>query len=83
MQTGTPNPWTRGLFMLLLGMCYSLAGTVLFAVALIQFVFLIAAAKPNTRLTSFGTSLGKYIGQIAKFLTFATEDKPFPFGDWP
>lgn len=74
---------TRGLFMLLMGMLYSLAGTVLLAVAVIQFVFLIAAEKPNTRLTAFGKSLAEYIRQIVEFQTFVTEEKPFPFSDWP
>jgi hypothetical protein len=38
---------------------------------------------PNARLLAFGRSLGLYLGQIADFVSFATEDVPFPFGDWP
>lgn len=38
---------------------------------------------PNARLVSFGRSLGRYLQQIAYFLTFASEDTPFPFSDWP
>lgn len=77
------NPWTRALFMLLLGMLYSLAGTVLLVVAVTQFVFLILGGAPNARLTAFGRSLGEYVRQIADFQTFNTEKKPFPFSDWP
>ena len=30
-----------------------------------------------------GQHLGAYIRDIILFLTFATEDKPYPFGPWP
>ncbi len=83
MEEKAQNPWTRGLFMLLFGMFYSLAGTVLLVVATAQFIFLIVSDKPNPRLTSFGNSLAEYIRQIAAFQTFNTEEKPFPFSDWP
>jgi hypothetical protein len=34
-------------------------------------------------LRSFGGALGRYLGQIADFATFRTEELPFPFSDWP
>lgn len=78
-----PNPWTRAIFMILFGMFYSLAGTVLLVAAVVQFIFLLAAEQPNPRLAAFGSSLGKYIRQIVEYQTFASEEKPFPFSDWP
>jgi hypothetical protein len=27
--------------------------------------------------------MGNYLRQITTFLTFATEDIPFPFSEWP
>ncbi len=76
------NIWIRGLFMLLLILALHVSGTVIFIVAAIQFVMLLAG-KPDARLVAFGRSLGRYLQQIANFLTFATEEMPFPFGDWP
>ncbi|WP_413437701.1 DUF4389 domain-containing protein [Sulfuriferula sp. GW1] len=38
---------------------------------------------PIARLVSFGRSLGRYLQQIAYFITFASEDTPFPFSEWP
>jgi hypothetical protein len=26
---------------------------------------------------------GRYLGQIAAFVSFSTETLPFPFSDWP
>jgi hypothetical protein len=77
------NIWLRGVFMILLGMLYSLAGTVLFVVAVLQFIFVLLGSAPNARLLAFGRSLGSYVQQLVNFQTFNTEEKPFPFSDWP
>lgn len=75
--------WLRGLFMILMAMVYQLCGTLLFIIAVIQFVIALVNDAPNARLLSFGRSLGNYIRQIANFLVFASEEVPFPFSDWP
>lgn len=77
------NIWLRGLLMILLALAYQLAGTLLFFVALIQFVLVLLGDTANPRLTAFGSSLGRYQGQIARFVSFASEELPFPFSDWP
>jgi len=75
--------WVRGLFMILMIFAYHLSGTLLFVVATLQFATTLLNKVPNARLLSFGRSLGSYIQQIAYFLTFFSEDVPFPFSDWP
>lgn len=70
------NIWLRGVFMILFGMLYSLAGTVLFVVAVLQFIFVLLGSAPNTRLLAFGRSLGSYVQQLVNFQTFNTEEKP-------
>jgi hypothetical protein len=77
------NIWMRGLLMILLGIACHLAGTVLFFLALVQFVLALTGAVPNPRLTAFGRGLGRYLSQIAGFVSFATEEPPFPFSEWP
>lgn len=77
------NIWLRGLLMILMALAYQLAGTLLFFVALIQFVLALASDAPNARLMVFGRGLGRYQGQIANFVSFASEELPFPFSDWP
>ena len=56
---------------------------VLGAVAAIQLIFSAFAGGPNARLSRFGRSLGRYLAQLASFETFASEELPFPFADWP
>ena len=75
--------WVRGLYMLLFALIYSVAELVLTAVAILQFLFLLIARGPNVRLQEFGHDLSLYFYQIIQFLTFNTEEKPFPFTPWP
>ncbi len=77
------NIWLRGLFMLLMLLVLHVCGTVLFVVAVIQFVIALVNGVPNERLAALGRNLGSYFRQIVLFLTFATEEVPFPFSDWP
>jgi Domain of unknown function (DUF4389) len=80
---GKRNIWLRGLFMLLMAIAFHIAGTLLALAAIIQFVLAVLSDGPNARLLAFGHSLGLYLSQIADFVCLATEDVPFPFGDWP
>jgi choline-glycine betaine transporter len=64
-------------------LAFQLSASVLFFAALLQLVFVLATGQSNQRLAGFGRSLGRYLGQIAGFETFATEELPFPFSDWP
>jgi len=86
-ETASPenkrNIWIRGLFMLLMFLAFHVCATVLCIVAFIQFVMMLLSDNPNERLVIFGRSLGRYLQQIAEFQTFATEEMPFPFKDWP
>lgn len=77
------NVWVRGLFMLLLGFAFQVCGTVLCIVTIVQFVLVLVNHTPNVRLIAFGRSMGSYLRQIVKFQTFATEEIPFPFSEWP
>lgn len=83
-ETRAPRSiWMRGLLMILMALAYQLASTLLFCVAIIQFVLTLVNDTPNARLMAFGRSLGRYQSQNANFVSFASEDLPFPFSDWP
>jgi hypothetical protein len=77
------NLLVRVLLMLLMAVAFHLAAWVLVCVAIVQIVFSIAADASNERLRGFGQALGQYLGQIAAFVSFGTEQLPFPFSDWP
>jgi hypothetical protein len=73
----------RALLMLLMLIAFELTKWVLLGVAVLQLVLSLATDSGNDRLRSFGGALGRYLGQIADFVSFRTEDLPFPFSDWP
>ena len=73
----------RALLMLLMCLAFQLAAWVLIAIALLQLGFAVFSDQPNPRLQDLGRSVGRYLGQIAGFVSFATEAAPFPFSDWP
>ena len=75
--------WTRLLLMILMAIFYSVSGTVLLVVAVIQIGLVLFTDAPNPHLIAFGRNLGTYFKQIVTFQTFATEELPFPFSDWP
>ena len=39
--------------------------------------------KKNQPLLNFGAQLSTFVYQIYHYLTFNTEQRPFPFSDWP
>lgn len=80
---GKRKIWVRGFFMLLKAFVFQVASTVMFVVTVIQFDIMLLGDTPIARLVAFGRSLGRYLQQIVNFLTFATEEAPFPFSDWP
>lgn len=87
------STWGRGLIMLIfVFLLYGLIAelftngvlmVVVAAVVLFQFGFMLFTGQPNTRLLAFGESLGIYIYQVIRYLTYNTEEKPFPFRSWP
>ena len=75
--------WMRGLMMILMAMAFQLAATLLGLIAVVQFVLALVSSAPNPRLSEFGRALGRYLRQIADFVSFGDDDAPFPFRDWP
>ena len=70
----------RLIFMLIIAFMLSLAQSVLFALALIQFILmLLNKGDPNPRLADLGESLGIWIAKSARYLTAASDVKPWPW----
>lgn len=79
-----PRPWwLRALFMLVMCVAFHVAAWLLLLTAVVQLVLAAASDGPNERLRAFGCAVGRYLAQIAQFVSFATEEAPFPFSDWP
>ena len=75
--------WTRGLFMVLFAILYNIAEIVVGAVAVFQFVATLLTGRRNARLLRLGEDLSTYIYHCLRFLTYASDDRPYPFSSWP
>jgi hypothetical protein len=75
--------WARLFFMIVLSLAFNVAELITFVVVAFQFLASLFTGEPNDQLTRFGRNLARYLQQITVFLTFATEEKPFPFTPWP
>jgi Domain of unknown function (DUF4389) len=78
----TRDVWMRGLFMLLFIMGFTVGQWLLNLLAIVQFLWLLFAREHNQFIAGFGNSLANWLAEVARFLTCATEDKPFPWRPW-
>ena len=79
----TPNIWLHGLSVLVIMACIGLAQSVLYAVAIVQFLWMLITRERNGFLVDFGRSLGLWLAEAAWFLSGDTDEKPFPWKAWP
>ena len=75
--------WLRLVYMLLFAVLLYVAGMVMGVVIVLQFLFALLTGGNNDNLRHFGQVLSLYIYDCLNFLTYNTEQKPFPFDDWP
>ncbi len=75
--------WLRLVFMILFAIILQVASLVMCALVAIQFLWALITGGDNDQLRRFGHSLATYIHDALQFLTYNTEQKPFPFAEWP
>lgn len=75
--------WMRALYMIFFAIAYSVAELLIGLTVIFQFLNILFTGNANVPLLRFGRNLSEYVFQIVQFETFNTEDRPFPFTDWP
>lgn len=75
--------WLRTLFVVLFFLVYRVIDLILLLLTVVQWLFRLLSGEPNEALQQFGNSLGIYVQQIIHYLTGASDEKPYPFKDWP
>ena len=78
-----PSTWiTAGLivfYLFLLGFL----DLVLWIIAVTQLLFTLFTKEPNSDLSTFSIKLRNYIVQIVDFVTYSSQERPFPFNPLP
>jgi len=77
------NSWLRLFFMLLFAVIYSVAEVVLVMVIVFQFLCVLLTGKRNDKALSLGAQLSTFIYQVLRYLTYNSDERPYPFSDWP
>jgi len=75
--------WLRFCFMIIMSMAFGVAEVIVTAIVAVQFCSSLFTGQTNDHLIRFGRNLARYLQQITAYLTFTTEDVPYPFMDWP
>ena len=72
--------WMRLLFIILVAFMMSVSQTILGALTLIQFVIMaLNKGESNDKLADFGTDLGVWMAKATRYMTAASEVKPWPW----
>jgi hypothetical protein len=84
IQTHLKNigTWQRIFFMLIFAVILDVVGILLWAVVLVQILTNLISGSPNRNLLKFARSLSVYVYRIILFVTYNSDERPFPFSDW-
>lgn len=73
----------RVLWMIVYVLVWQVAQFILGAVVLVQLIYRLIYGAPSAGLMNFGDSLSQFLAQIGRFGSFHSDQKPWPFADWP
>ncbi len=77
------STWVRAFFLVLFSAAFVIAEIVVAAIMIFQLGSKLFTGKINDQLVILGKRVSTYVYQIKLFLTYNTEQKPFPFDAWP
>lgn len=75
--------WIRGLFILVFGVIFYFLYGLIWLLVLFQFITKVVTGNLNDQLMQFSNGLTRYAFQILNYITFQSEERPFPFSPWP
>lgn len=88
--TRVPNPedevypsgiWMRALHMIIFMVLFGVAETLLFFMAIFQFLWMLFTKKRNPSIAQFGDMVSQWLADVGRFQSGATDDKPFPWSE--
>jgi len=73
----------RALYILLYLIIGRFISMVLFVIAITQYIYTWLTGEPNEKILQFTDGLSEYAKQLVSYVGFNSDEKPWPFGDWP
>jgi len=77
------DTWLRFVYLVVFGVAFYLSIGLTFATSIFQFLAKLFSGASFDGLAEFGDNLGTYQAQVTRYLTFSSDDKPFPFAPFP
>lgn len=77
------NHLLRLLFMILFWVVLRVTLAITGVIAIVQWIILWFQDEPLLGLITFSKNLRAYQNQLIQYLNFESEEKAFPFADWP
>jgi len=79
-EPGPRELWPRILWIVVMTLLISVAQSILFVVAMLQVVIMIAnKGRPNEELGDFGSMVGAWVAKAARYQSAASDQKPWPW----
>ncbi|MCP1726771.1 hypothetical protein J2T60_000736 [Natronospira proteinivora] len=75
--------WLRLVYMVIFLFFAWVASFVFGVVILVLFLWHLFSGKPNPQVKAFGQSMSSWGYQVLRFLSYNSEELPFPFDAWP
>jgi hypothetical protein len=76
--------WKRFLFMIVVAVLFWLGVVVGLIVILLQFFWVLFTGRTKKEFSAVGRQLAEYSREIVLYMSFNTDERPFPFDrDWP
>jgi len=77
------STWLRLVFIILYAILLNITQFVIGVVVVIQFLSKLFTGKVVEQGTIFGQNLSTYVYEIIRFLTFKSDEMPWPINPWP
>ncbi|NOQ65061.1 MAG: DUF4389 domain-containing protein [Methyloprofundus sp.] len=76
------STWKRIGFILIFAVIAGVVRTLIWVVVILQIIYALVTGNKNTHILGFGQKLVAYLYHVMLFMTFNTDQIPFPFSDW-
>lgn len=77
------DTWVRFLFIAGFGIAFYVSLWVLFIIAIFQFLAKLFGGSPFAALSDFGHRQADFHAQVTRYMTFASDERPWPFPRLP
>ena len=77
------DTWLRGFFILVFGIIFYFLYILIWLLVIFQFVTKVLTGELNDNLEQFSTKMTSYAMQILNYITYQSEERPFPFSPFP